>query len=132
MFQRLHCLQDERGIGKSCALPSNAEVSNLLSCRQVDPLGIAQLVATLNLSPSTQIRAVLEHPVPNAINGKWSWFSAGYNSGIWKGVLYSHNIPFESVAAKVWKTDMQLLKTGKEGSRELAQKLLPQAIPQLK
>lgn len=70
--------------------------------------------------------------MPNAINGKWSWFSAGYNSGIWKGALYSHGIPFESVAARVWKTDMQLIKTGKEGSRELAQTILPQATPQLK
>ncbi|KAL3139163.1 hypothetical protein ABBQ32_005943 [Trebouxia sp. C0010 RCD-2024] len=100
--------------------------------RQADPLGIARLITTLNLAPSTEVRAVLEHPVPNAVNGKWSWFSAGYNSGIWKGVLYSHGIPFESVAARVWKTDMQLIKTGKEGSRELAQNLLPQAIPQLK
>ncbi len=104
----------------------------LCSCRQADPLGIAKLVTSLNLSPRTEVRAILEHPMPNALNGKWSWFSTGYNSGIWKGVLFSHGIPFESVSAKVWKTDMQLINTGKEGSRELAQHLLPQTIPQLK
>ncbi len=70
--------------------------------------------------------------MPNALNGKWSWFSAGYNCGIWKGVLLSHGIPFETVSAKVWKTDMQLIKAGKEGSRELAQHFLPQTISQLK
>ena len=104
----------------------------MVVCRQADPLGIAQLMTSLNLDSTTEFRAVLEHPVPNAINGKWSWFSAGYNSGMWKGVLYSHGIPFESVAARVWKTDMQLLKTGKDGSRELAQQLLPQATSHLK
>jgi len=70
--------------------------------------------------------------MPNALNGKWSWFSAGYNCGIWKGVLLSHGIPFETVSAKVWKTDMQLIKAGKEGSRELAQHFLPQTMSQLK
>lgn len=89
-------------------------------------------MTSLNLSSSTEVRAILEHPIPNALNGKWSWFSSGYNSGIWKGVLLSHGIPFETVSARVWKTDMQLLKTGKEGSRELAQQLLPQTTPQLK
>lgn len=89
-------------------------------------------MSSLNISPSTEVRAILEHPMPNALNGKWSWFSAGYNSGIWKGVLMSHGIPFETVAAKVWKTDMQLIKAGKEGSRELAQQLLPQTNSQLK
>lgn len=100
--------------------------------RQADPLGISKLMTSLNLSSSTEVRAILEHPIPNALNGKWSWFSSGYNSGIWKGVLLSHGIPFETVSARVWKTDMQLLKTGKEGSRELAQQLLPQTTPQLK
>ncbi len=89
-------------------------------------------MSSLNLSESTEVRAVLEHPMPNALNGKWSWFSAGYNWGIWKGVLLSHGIPFETVSAKVWKTDMQLIKAGKEGSRELAQHFLPQTVSQLK
>ncbi|DBB02359.1 TPA: hypothetical protein ACH3X3_011365 [Trebouxia sp. C0006] len=100
--------------------------------RQADPLGISKLMSSLNLSQSTEVRAVLEHPMPNALNGKWSWFSAGYNCGIWKGVLLSHGIPFETVSAKAWKTDMQLIKAGKEGSRELAQHFLPQTISQLK
>lgn len=100
--------------------------------RQIDPLALAKLVSSLDLSPSTEIRAVLEQPVPNALNGKWSWFSAGYNSGIWKGVLMSFGVPFETVPANVWKTDMQLRKAGKEGSRLLAQELLPQTHSQLK
>ncbi|KAL0041808.1 hypothetical protein WJX79_005357 [Trebouxia sp. C0005] len=100
--------------------------------RQAYPLGISRLMSSLNLSESTEVRAVLEHPMPNALNGKWSWFSAGYNCGIWKGVLLSHGIPFETVSAKVWKTDMQLIKAGKEGSRELAQHFLPQTMLQLK
>ncbi len=104
----------------------------LVCCRQADPLGISKLMSSLNLFESTEVRAVLEHPMPNALNGKWSWFSAGYNCGIWKGVLLSHGIPFETVSAKVWKTDMQLIKAGKEGSRELAQHFLPQTISQLK
>ena len=104
----------------------------LLLCRQIDPLALAKLVSSLDLSPSTEIRAILEQPVPNALNGKWSWFSAGYNSGIWKGVLMSFGVPFETVPANVWKTDMQLRKAGKEGSRLLAQELLPQTLPQLK
>lgn len=107
-------------------------ISTVCFCRQADPLGISKLMTSLNLSSSTEVRAILEHPIPNALNGKWSWFSSGYNSGIWKGVLLSHGIPFETVSARVWKTDMQLLKTGKEGSRELAQQLLPQTTPQLK
>ena len=87
---------------------------------------------SLSTVPGIEVRAVLEHPVPNALNGKWSWFSAGYNSGIWKGILMSHGIPFETVPARIWKADMELLKMGKEGSRDLAKELLPQTTSQLK
>ncbi|KAA6426619.1 MAG: TRAF3-interacting 1 isoform 2 [Trebouxia sp. A1-2] len=116
---------------KKSLLQNDITIQNLLRM-QADPLGISRLMSSLNLSESTEVRAVLEHPMPNALNGKWSWFSAGYNCGIWKGVLLSHGIPFETVSAKVWKTDMQLIKAGKEGSRELAQHFLPQTMLQLK
>ena len=75
---------------------------------------------------------MLEQPVPNRLNGNFSWFSAGYNYGVWKSILVAKGIAFQTVSARAWKHDLLLNKQGKEGSRELAQNLLPQSAQHLK
>ena len=105
---------------------------NHVQCRQADPAAIIQLLSSIYVPPNAQIQAVLEQPVPNRLNGNFSWFSAGYNYGVWKSILISRGIGFQTVSARAWKYDLLLNKQGKEGSRELAQEILPQSGQQLK
>ena len=45
------------------------------ACRQTDPRQVAMLVqGLLQRFPGTQIRAVLEEPLPGSMNGKFSWY----------------------------------------------------------
>lgn len=101
-------------------------------CRQADPAAIIRLLNSIHVPPATEVRAVLEQPVPNRLNGNFSWFSAGYNYGVWKSILISRGIGFQTVSARAWKFDLLLNKLGKEGSRQLAQQILPQSAQQLK
>lgn len=38
------------------------------------------------------LRAVLEAPTPNALNGKFSWFGCGFAFGVWSGALRAHGV----------------------------------------
>lgn len=37
-------------------------------------------------------RVILEMPVLNPLNGKFSWYSSGYAYGVWRGVMASHGL----------------------------------------
>ena len=51
------------------------------------------------------LRAVLEAPTPNALNGKFSWFGCGFAFGVWSGALRAHGVqarlPGDSLLGRV-------------------------------
>jgi len=62
--------------------------------RWLDARAVAELVAALVLRHGAGgLRAVLEAPAPNALNGKFSWFGCGFAFGVWSGALRSHGVP---------------------------------------
>jgi len=42
-----------------------------------------------------QVRAVLEEPVCNSLNGKHSWWSTGFAYGVWTGVMRALDIDIQ-------------------------------------
>ena len=42
-----------------------------------------------------QVRAVLEEPVCNSLNGKHSWWSTGFAYGVWNGVMRALGIDIQ-------------------------------------
>ncbi|KAK9815031.1 hypothetical protein WJX73_005445 [Symbiochloris irregularis] len=101
--------------------------------RQADAQGITQLLqSVLAERQPHQVHACLEEPVCNAISGKFSWFNSGLAYGMWRGALAAHGISVSTVNANAWKSDLQLRKKGKTGSRELALQLFPDADAMLR
>jgi hypothetical protein len=45
-----------------------------------------------------QVRAVLEEPVCNSLNGKHSWWSTGFAYGVWTGVMRALGIDIQVTA----------------------------------
>ena len=45
-----------------------------------------------------QVRAVLEEPVCNSLNGKHSWWSTGFAYGVWSGVMRALDIEIQADA----------------------------------
>ena len=43
-----------------------------------------------------QVRAVLEEPVCNSLNGKHSWWSTGFAYGVWTGVMRALDIDIQA------------------------------------
>lgn len=58
---------------------------------------VALLQGTIlpGLPAGARVRAVLEQPVPNSLNGKQSWWSSGFAYGVWQGVLCSFGIEIQ-------------------------------------
>jgi hypothetical protein len=106
-----------------------------LPVRQADAGAIADLFRREVLpavAAGAVVRIVLEQPTPNTINGKYSQFSVGFSFGVWHGVLHTLGLSLEVVSGRRWKTDLQLLNKGKQGSIELARELFPQAVDMLR
>lgn len=102
--------------------------------RQPDSAEIARLLHELlpSLQDKAAVNVVLEQPVPNALNGKFSWYNSGLSYGVWLGILAAYAMPFQTPKVRRWKQDMQLNGMGKEGSRQLALQLFPQMAGSLK
>lgn len=114
-------------------MPQSAvQLSKTRTRRQPEPGAISELIHSRILQAGVELTAVLELPTPNALNGKHSWFGCGFASGLWQGILAANGIKVETVSARKWKTDLQLLRQGKDGSRQLAQMLFPQTEPWLR
>ncbi len=59
----------------------------------MDAGAVAELVARLVARHGRgSVRAVLEAPAPNALNGKFSWFGCGFAFGVWSGALRAHGV----------------------------------------
>ncbi|KAK9815926.1 hypothetical protein WJX72_012079 [[Myrmecia] bisecta] len=100
--------------------------------RQANLQEIVKLVSRVAAEENVCLRAFVEEPQPNPMNGKLSWFGSGYSFGVWRGVLASHGVQIDTVSVLRWKADLALLRQGKEGSRSLALQLYPNATDMLK
>lgn len=108
--------------------PAGKRMRRQTNCKAVSQL----LQSVLAERGADQVHVTLEEPTPNAMNGKHSWFGAGFAFGAWNGLLAAQGIPMTSVPCRRWKTDLQLTAKGKAGSRQLALDLFPHAQPLLK
>ncbi len=110
-------------------------LENRCSARWLDARAVAELVAALVLRHGAGgVRAVLEAPAPNALNGKFSWFGCGFAFGVWSGALRSHGVPARCPARAA--ADMRALmpggpccraagqRTWGRGGRDLSMRLL--------
>jgi len=110
-------------------------LENRCSARWLDARAVAELVAALvHRHGAGGVRAVLEAPAPNALNGKFSWFGCGFAFGVWSGALRSHGVPARRPARAA--ADMRALmpggpccraagqRTWGRGGRDLSMRLL--------
>ena len=88
--------------------------------RRPDPAALAAVVgdaAAAARGAGRTVEAALERPSPNHINGKLSWYSAGYTFGLWSGALAAHGVRTTLVTPRAWKSESGLDGTDKEASR---------------
>lgn len=74
--------------------------------------------------------AALERGIAMPLQASSSTFKAGRGQGLWEGILAGLGIPFELVYPAAWKRAMGVT-SNKGEARVLAQRLFPQAAPQL-
>jgi hypothetical protein len=68
---------------------------------------------------------VIEAVTPAASPGRLGAFSLGLSTGIWTTLLVVEQVPYDPVAASVWKLAMGLRGKGKDASIAAARQLFP-------